>query len=78
MGKYRIKAKKQITGIGSFFNKPVLMEPGEVFIYDDGRYFRASGEPFWHDVYKKMEERFGDKPNVSLNWKDYFEWSTAD
>lgn len=77
MGKYRIKAKKRITGIGSLFNTPVLMEPGEVFIYDDGRYFRASGEPFWNDVYKKMEERFGAKPNVN-NWKDYFEWSTAD
>ncbi len=80
MGKYRIKAKKRILGMpkGFFSQGDVLLEPGEVFIYDDGRSFRASGEPFWNDVYKKMEERLGAKPNVSSNWKEYFDWTAAD
>lgn len=81
MGKYRIKAKKRILGMPKGFFSPdvVLLEPGEVFIYDDGRRFsRAAGEPFWDDVYKKMEERLGAKPNVSSNWKEYFDWTAAD
>lgn len=78
MSKLRLKAKKQIKGQSQGLFKPatILMEPGEVLIYDMGW---KAGLPSVSDIREAMKEKFGEPVELLTNYglTQLFEISNA-